>query len=121
METVLKNLKGFFFACIIFILSTLIVSAAVRFTAAPEGWSLYYMIGALCFTCFFLGLYFGNLHGKKGLIYGVMYSVIFLLVLSSFRMLAFSTGIETDAGLIKYLIPVFAGSIGGMAGVNMRG
>lgn len=120
METVWKNLKGFLYAIILFILLTLLISVAVKLTPAPEGWSLYYMIGVLCITCLFLGTYMGNSIKKKGFVYGALYSIIFLLVLSAFYMLAFSTGIEMDAGLIKYLIPVLFGSVGGMIGVNVR-
>jgi putative membrane protein (TIGR04086 family) len=120
METVLKNLKGFFFAFILFIVLTLIVSATVKFTPAPEGWSLYYMIGVLCFTCLFLGLYTGNFIKKKGFVYGAIYSIIYLLALSAFYMLAFSSGIETGPALAKYLIPILFGSVGGMIGVNLK-
>lgn len=120
METVWKNLKGFLYAFILFILLTLLISVIVKLTPAPEGWSLYYMIGVLCLTCLFLGTYSGNYIKKKGFVYGALYSIIFLLVLSAFYMLAFSTGIEMGAGLIKYLIPILFGSVGGMIGVNMR-
>lgn len=120
METVRKNLKGFLYAFILFILLTLLISVIVKLTPAPEGWSLYYMIGVLCLTCLFLGTYSGNYIKKKGFVYGALYSIIFLLILSAFYMLAFSTGIEMGAGLIKYLIPILFGSVGGMIGVNMR-
>ncbi len=120
METVWKNLKGFLYAFIVFILLTLLISAAVKFTPAPEGWSLYYMVGVLCISCLFLGLYIGNYIKKKGFVYGALYSIIFLLILSAFYMLAFSTGIEMGAGLVKYLIPILFGSVGGMIGVNLR-
>jgi putative membrane protein (TIGR04086 family) len=78
------------------------------------------MIGVLCASCLFLGVYSGNHIKKKGFVYGALYSVIFLLILSAFYMLAFSKGIEMGAGLIKYLIPILFGSVGGMIGVNMR-
>lgn len=120
MTSVLKNLKGFLYAFILFILLTLLISVAVKFTPAPEGWSLYYMIGVLCVSCLFLGVYSGNHIKKKGFVYGALYSIIYLLILSAFYMLAFSTGIEMGAGLIKYLIPILFGSVGGMIGVNMR-
>lgn len=121
MGTVLKNLKGFLYAFILFILLTFLISAAVKFTPVPEGWSLYYMVGVLCITCLFLGIYIGNYTKKKGFIYGALYSIIFLLILSAFYMLAFSTGIDMGFGLIKYLVPVLFGSVGGMIGVNLRG
>lgn len=120
METVVKNLKGFLYAFILFALLTLLMSVVIKLTPAPEGWSLYYMIGVLCISCLFLGTYIGNHIKKKGFIYGALYSIIFLLVLSAFYMLAFSTGIDMGLGLIKYLIPVLFGSVGGMIGVNLR-
>lgn len=120
METVWKNLKGFLYALILFILLTLLISVLVKFTPAPEGWALYYMIGVLCISCLFLGLYEGNHYKKKGFIYGALFSIIFLLILSAFYMLAFNTGIEMGMGLLKYLIPVLFGSVGGMIGVNLR-
>lgn len=120
MESVMRNLKGFLYAFILFILLTLLISVAVKFTPAPEGWSLYYMIGILCISCLFLGVYSGNHIKKKGFIYGALYSMIYLLILSAFYMLAFSTAIEMGAGLVKYLIPILFGSVGGMIGVNMR-
>lgn len=120
METVFKNLKGFLYAFILFILLTLLLSLLVKFTPAPEGWSLYYMIGVLCITCLFLGVYIGNHFKKKGFIYGALNSIIFLLILSAFYMLAFSTGIEMGLGLVRYLIPILFGSVGGMIGVNLR-
>ncbi len=120
MEKVLKNLKGFLYALILFVLLTLLLSVMIKLTPAPEGWSLYYMIAALCVTCLFLGIYSGNLIKRKGFLYGALYSIIYLLVLSAFYMLAFSTGMEMGAGLMKYLIPILFGSVGGMIGVNLR-
>lgn len=120
METVWKNLKGLLYALILFILLTLLISVLVKFTPAPEGWSLYYMIGVLCITCLFLGAYAGNYTKKKGFVYGALYSIIFILILSAFYMLAFNTGIDMGVGLLKYLIPILLGSVGGMIGVNMR-
>ncbi|MDD3169303.1 MAG: TIGR04086 family membrane protein [Eubacteriales bacterium] len=120
METVWKNLKGFLYALILFILLTLLISVLVKFTPAPEGWALYYMIGVLCISCLFLGLYVGNYIKKKGFVYGALYSIIFLLILSAIYMLAFNNGIEMGMGLIKYLIPILFGSVGGMIGVNLR-
>lgn len=121
METILKNLKGFLFSIILFVLLTLLISVMVKLTPAPESWSLYYMIGVLCITCLFLGTYAGSHIKRKGFVYGALYSIIFILILSAFYMLAFSTGIDLSFSLIKYLIPILFGSVGGMVGVNLRG
>jgi putative membrane protein (TIGR04086 family) len=120
METVWKNLKGFLYSFLLFILMTLLISVIVKLTPAPEGWALYYMIGVLCISCLFLGTYIGNHIKKRGFVYGALYSIIFMLILSAFYMLAFSTGIDMGWGLIKYLIPTLFGSVGGMIGVNIK-
>ncbi len=120
MEMVKKNLKGLLYAFILFILLTLIVSVVIKLTPAPEGWAVYYMVGVLSLSCLFLGVYAGNYIKKKGFLYGALYSVIFLLILAAIYMLAFSTGIETGMGLLKYVIPILFGSVGGMVGVNLK-
>lgn len=120
MGTVLKNLKGLLYAFILFILLTLLISVIVKLTPAPEGWALYYMVVVLSVSCLFLGVYIGNYIKKKGFVYGALYSVIFLLILLAFYMLAFSTEVDMGIGMLKFLIPVLAGSIGGMIGVNLK-
>lgn len=120
MEMVRKNLKGLLYAFILFILLTLLMSAVIKLTPAPEGWAVYYMIGILSLSCLFLGVYIGNHIKKKGFFYGAVYSAIFLLILIAFYMLAFTTGIEAGTGLLKYLVPILFGSVGGMIGVNLR-
>lgn len=120
MEMVRKNLKGLLYAFILFILLTLLVSVVIKLTPAPEGWAVYYMVGALSLSCLFLGIYAGNHIKKKGFLYGALYSAIFLLILTAIYMLAFSTGFEAGPGLLKYVIPILFGSVGGMIGVNLK-
>ena len=48
MEMVWKNLKGFLYVLILFVVLTMIVSTAVKYTPAPESLAIYYMIGVLC-------------------------------------------------------------------------
>lgn len=120
METIGKNLKAFAYSLILFALLTLAMSAVVRLTAVPESWSVYYMIAIVAVCCFFLGLYIGNFFKKRGFAYGALYSVIFILLLSAFYMLAFSSGIDFRTGMLKSLIPILFGSVGGMIGVNMQ-
>lgn len=120
MEALVKNLKGFLYSFILFILLTLLVSLIIKLTIAPESWAIYYMIGIISICCFFLGVYVGNYVKKRGLIYGALYSIIFILILSVFYTLAFSSGIAFSAGVLKFLPPVAFGSVGGMIGVNIR-
>ncbi|MDD4563908.1 MAG: TIGR04086 family membrane protein [Eubacteriales bacterium] len=120
MENILKNFKGLLYAFILFVLLTLLMSVIMKLTVAPERWSLYYMVAILAICCFFLGVYIGNHIKKRGFVYGAFYSIIFTLILSIIYTLAFSSGIDFGAGLLKFLIPVLFGSIGGMIGVNLQ-
>jgi putative membrane protein (TIGR04086 family) len=96
------------------------MSAIIRLTPVPEGWAGYYMIGILSLSCLFLGVYIGNHIKKKGFLYGAVYFCYFSVILIAVYMLAFTTGIEAGAGLLKYLVPILFGSVGGMIGVNLR-
>ncbi|MBR0596662.1 TIGR04086 family membrane protein [Sinanaerobacter chloroacetimidivorans] len=120
MERTIKNIKGFVFALISFFLLTLVASVLVKFTPIPETWSIYYVMFALCLSCMFLGIYSGSFIKKKGFLYGALYSVIFILIISAIYMMAFSSEIKIGLGLLKYILCLLFGSIGGMIGVNMR-
>jgi len=96
------------------------MSAIIRLTPAPEGWAVYYMIGILSLSCLFLGVYIGNHIKKRGFLYGAVYSAIFLLILIALYMLAFTTEIEAGISLLRFLVPILFGSVGGMIGVNLR-
>lgn len=120
MVKALKNLKGFLYAFILLILLTFIMSVLIKLTPLPEAWSLYYMLFCLSIACLFLSLYSLYHIQKRGFLNGALLSVAFLLMILVIYMLAFSTSIEFNAGLLKYIICVFFGSIGGMIGVNIK-
>lgn len=120
MEKVFKNLKGFLFAIIIYFILTLVAGVLIKLTPIPEAWSIYYVMIALCIACTFLGIYAGCCTKKRGFLYGALYSIVLILIIIIFNMMAFSTGIETDISILKYFVCVLFGSIGGMIGVNMR-
>lgn len=120
MDRIVKNLKGYLYALVLFFALTWVVSLLIRFTPIPETWSIYYLIFLLCISCLFLGVYSGCHMKRRGFIYGALYSVIFLILIFAIFMLAFSSEIQSGFGLLKYLICIFFGSVGGMIGVNMK-
>ena len=120
MVKALTNLKGFLYALILLLLLTFAMSAMIKFTPLPESWSVYYMLLCLSISCFFLSLYSLYHIQKRGFLNGALFSVIFLLMVLVIYMLVFSTSIDCNAGLLKYFICIFFGSIGGMIGVNIR-
>lgn len=120
MANAWKNLKGFLYAFILLILLTFLMSVLIKVTPIPETWSVYYMLFCLSLSCMFLSVYSGYRIKKRGFLNGTLFSMVFLLIVLVIYMLIFSTGIEMDMGLMKYLICVIFGSIGGMLGVNIR-
>lgn len=120
METAVRNLKGFVFAFILFLVLTIVASLLIKLTPIPEAWSIYYLMIALSISCLFLGIYFGSHLKKKGLIYGALYSIIFLLIVLAVYLSAFSMELSGGIGLLKYVICILFGSIGGMIGVNLK-
>lgn len=120
MEKAIKNLKGFFFALVLFFALTMIITVLMAFTSLPETWSLIYLMISLCIACLFLGIYAGNLTKKKGFLCGALYSIIFLALILVIYLLAFPFEPMLSLGVLKFLICLFCGSIGGMIGVNLR-
>lgn len=120
MNNILKNIKGYLYSLVLFFILTLIISSLIKFTSIPESWSIYYVIFALCTSCLLLGVYSGYQMKKKGFVYGALSSAILLLIIFAITMMAFTTEIQMGLGLIKYLVCVFFGSVGGMIGVNVK-
>lgn len=120
MEKAIKNLKGFFFALVLFLVLTMAAAALMKFTSCPESWSLIYMMVALCVSCLFLGIYSGGLVRRKGFLYGALYSIIFLGVILVIYLLFFPFEPTLSPGILKFLLCLLCGSIGGMIGVNLR-
>ena len=120
MEKVIKNVKGFVYSIVLFFVLTLLASLLIKMTPIPEAWSTYYLLIALSITCIFLGIYAGCFMKKRGFLYGALYSIVLILIIIIFNLIVFNTGIQNGIGLLRYLICVLFGSVGGMIGVNMR-
>ncbi|MGI6731291.1 MAG: TIGR04086 family membrane protein [Anaerovoracaceae bacterium] len=120
METALRNLKGFVYAFILFLLLTVISGVLLRLTPMPEAWSVYYLLIAISVSCLFLGIYFGNYKGRKGFLFGALYSILFLFIILAIHTIAFSVDTFNGLSMAKFIISIIFGSVGGMIGVNMR-
>lgn len=116
----LRMVKAFLTAFIVFFILILITGILIRFTPLPERRINIYAITSLSLACFFLGLSMGRILEKRGIIYGALSSVIFVLLIIMVAVLI--TGTFSEAGIIKiaYLPCVILGCIGGMTGVNLK-
>lgn len=114
-----KTIKAFVCAIIIFAVFIVITGLLIRFTPLPERWASFYVLAGLCLSCLFLGIYSGNMMKRRGIIFGALFSVIFILLISILGVLI--TGTFSEAGIfqLRYLICIIVGGIGGMIGVNV--
>jgi putative membrane protein (TIGR04086 family) len=115
-----KTLKSFLYALLSFVIFVLIIGILVRFTPLPERWASIYVLLALCLSCLLLGLFTGGLIGKRGILYGGIYSIFFIFIIMILSILM--TGVPSERGLLQpqYLLCIACGSLGGIVGVNLR-
>jgi hypothetical protein len=78
-----------------------------------------YFVGLVLFALFFilLGLLFGNHIHKKGLIFGILLSIIHLFLIKIIILLA--TG-DFTFNIFSFLIYSICGGIGGFLGINFK-
>ncbi len=112
--------KSFILALICLIMLLALIGALIRFTPLPERWASLYVLGALCVACLFIGVLMGNVIKKKGMLFGALFTVAFLLLILVISVLI--TGTYSEAGLmqVRFIPCIVFGSIGGMIGVNLR-
>lgn len=120
MEKAVKNIKGFVFSMVLFILLTMVFGLLVKFGPLPEKWSSFYVLLSLCLACMFLGLYMGYHIKKRGFLYGMGYSVLLLLMIVGLTTTIFHTTMEWGFFHLRYFVCILFGSFGGAIGVNLR-
>ncbi|MGI6751063.1 MAG: TIGR04086 family membrane protein [Anaerovoracaceae bacterium] len=109
---------GFLF----FVLAFLAGGVLICFTPVSEKWMPYAMIASLSLGCFFSGMLAGRRIGKKGLVFGTLFSIFLILIAIALSMF-FSTisgGGISYVGVFRaaYIPCVLCGAAGGLAGVN---
>ena len=103
MEKLRKSLKAYVIALVLFVALTFALAALVNFTGFRETWTFGALLVIMSISSLVLGMMEGRIFQKRGLV-----SVQGLFAEE------FSLG---KTGWL-YLIPVAAGSLGGICGVN---
>ena len=116
----IRLLKSFVYSIVIFAILIIVCGLLIRFTPLPERWTAYYVLIALCISCFLLGTFVGNIMERKGILYGALFSILLIIVVVVIGGLI--SGIFSSHGLfqIRFLSSIVCGIIGGMIGVNIR-
>jgi putative membrane protein (TIGR04086 family) len=112
--------RAFIISVIMFTILMVAIGLLLRFTSLPERWTYLYILGALCFACFIMGLLSGHALGKNGILFGAVFSILLLLIIIVVTVLI--TGTYSVNGLMRpsFIPCIISGSLGGMVGVNIK-
>lgn len=115
-----RVLKSFLYSMVIFILLIAILGLFIRFTPLPERYMNLYVVFSLSIASLLMGVFAGKIHHRKGLFFGMGYTILFLFLVMIVSVLV--TGKPSDHGFLqfRYLICLVCGGVGGMIGVNLR-
>lgn len=120
MGRIIKLVKGGVISIAIFVAITAVLAMLLRFSGVPEEFSWVYIVAALSAACAFMGLYSGNLFGKRGLLTGCVFSTLLLIIILLITSLCFSVNIGMDTLSVLYLIPIVIGALAGIFGANLK-
>ena len=116
MEKLRKSLKAYVIALVLFVALTFALAALVNFTGFRENWTFGSLLVIMSISSLVLGMMEGRIFQKRGLLAGGAAAVFFLVSVQGLFAEEFSLG---KTGWL-YLIPVAAGSLGGICGVNHK-
>ncbi len=118
MERIRKTVKVFILAVLLFITLTLMLCTLITFTDFDEDWSYAGMVTALTLSTFVLGFLEAEVIGTRGLFVGITAAAVFMVVI----LVSISLIFGGDVGDLKQYtilsIPILAGGLGGVVGIN---
>ena len=116
MEKLRKSLKAYVIALVLFVALTFALAALVNFTGFRENWTF----GSLLVIMSISSLVLGMIFQKRGLLAGGAAAVFFLAIILVSVQGLFAEEFSLGKTGWLYLIPVAAGSLGGICGVNHK-
>ncbi len=118
MEKLRKSLKAYVLALVLFVALTFVLAALVNFTGFRENWTFGALLVILSISTLALGMLEGRIFQKRGLLAGGATAILFLAIILVSVQGLFAEVFSPGKTMWLYLIPVAAGSFGGIAGVN---
>ena len=122
-RTVSPKLKTYITALIISVVlcAVLLVIGALAITYANlKDYSLPIAILTIVISSFYGGFYCAKKMGSKGLLYGVAFGVLFFIVIYAIGSITFEIVPFRLNTLIRLLIMIVSGGVGGIVGVNAK-
>ena len=118
MEILRKSLKAYIFVICLFTAMTFLLAALISFTGFKENWSFAGLVCILSVSSFVIGLMEGHITGKRGLFTGIAAAAVFMAMILLAVGGVFAGAFGIDSLSLFYIIPIFAGAAGGIAGAN---
>ncbi len=120
MEKLRKSLKAYVIALVLFVALTFALAALVNFTGFRETWTFGSLLVIMSISSLVLGMMEGRIFQKRGLMAGGAAAVFFLAIILVSVQGLFAEEFSLGKTGWLYLIPVAAGSLGGICGVNHK-
>lgn len=113
-----KSIKIQILGLLLFGLLTVIIALLLMMTPFKEAWSYPCAIAALCISCLLVGTLEGKVVSKRGLIIGVLASIVTLTLIFVLLNALFNGDFKVENSDIILTIPLIFGAVGGVVGTN---
>ncbi len=120
MKFIRTSLKVFTAGTVLFIVLSLLLALMICYGGFKETWAFAGLIAVLSADSFLIGYMQGIAAGKRGMLTGMLSSLIFVLIMIFVAGSLFSNPFEIKDISIYHLIPIAAGGLGGAATVFLR-
>lgn len=120
MKFIRKSLKVFTAGIVLFTVLSLLLALMICYGGFKETWAFAGLIVALSVDSFFLGYMQGIAVGKRGMLTGMISSLIFVLIILFATGIMFSNSFGIKDISIYHFIPIAAGGLGGLVGVSLK-
>ena len=120
MKFIRTSLKVFTAGTVLFIVLSLLLALMICYGGFKENWAFAGLIAVLTADTLLIGYMQGTAAGKRGLLTGMMSSLIFVLIIALIVCSVFSNPFEFKDISIYHMIPIAIGGLGGAAAVSLK-
>lgn len=118
MEKLRKSLKAYAMALVLFAALTFVLAGLLNVTGFRESWTFGALLVILSISTMVLGMLEGRIFQKRGILAGGAGAILFVAVILLCAQGIFAEPFSPGRGGWLYLVPVAAGAVGGICGVN---
>lgn len=113
-----KSLKAYFIAIVVFLCLSFMLAAIIKWTPLSEDWGKAGIVAILSIGVMVSGYLEGILVGRRGILVGVITSVIYILIILFFTKIMLVGRMDIDVLKLQYVVPLVLGVIATIIGTN---